>query len=131
MTLTSVSLEHIRHALQGGSHTLEEIWQNYAQVWQALGWSKAQLRLWLRCLPEVEVSAAETDNPSFRGSPLGSRDDLGAIVHSILEAAGKPLPVSQVMALLPGGIIATEPMIRAAVRAHPRLTQTGPLVKLA
>jgi len=50
-------------------------------------------------------------------------------VLSLLENAGKPLPLAHLRDKLPVGWVVTEAMLRAAVKADARLELKGPLIK--
>jgi hypothetical protein len=50
---------------------------------------------------------------------------------ALLEKAGRPMPLSQLISKLPAGRVVTEPMLRAAVQHDARLELKGPLLKLA
>jgi len=134
-------LSRVRADLSVGERTLDDLWNDRLLLWQRLAWSRAQLRLWLLSLPDMAARDAETDNPTYRrsigetamssawsGAPQGG--DLGDILVEVLTALGKPAPLALVRTKLPPGLVATEPMIRAAVQAHPRLRLTGPLIGL-
>jgi hypothetical protein len=49
------TLTPVRQTLHQSAQPLEYLWQAYAHLWQSLGWGEAQVRLWLRCLPESEA----------------------------------------------------------------------------
>jgi len=125
-------LTGIRKSMANASQSLEQLWQHYPMLWQELGWDQAQLRLWLGCLPDIEVTDADKPNPvyGFQGK-ADSGDDLGDVIVKVLETVDRPMPVKQVMSKLPAGMIVTEPMMWTAIKGHPRLMQAGPLVKLA
>ena len=40
------------------------------------------------------------------------------------------MPVTQLKNKLPAGLLATEPMIKAAAAKHPHLVLAGPMIKL-
>ncbi|QTA78688.1 Uncharacterized protein dnl_09180 [Desulfonema limicola] len=125
-------LTGICQTINKSSQTLEHLWQHYPLVWQELGWTQAQVRLWLGCLPDIVAADADMDNPvySFQGETKPD-DDLGDVIVKVLEAVGRPMPVKQLMNKLPGGLVVTVPMVQAAVKEHPRLLLTGPVVKLS
>ncbi len=138
-------LSRVRADLSVGERTLDDLWNDRPLLWQGLAWNRAQLRLWLLSLPDIKARDAETDNPTYRrsigetarssawsgASPNGGLGgDLGDVLVEVLTALGKPAPLALVRTKLPPGLVATEPMIRAAVQAHPRLRLTGPLIGL-
>ncbi|MCG7584794.1 hypothetical protein [Photobacterium sp. OFAV2-7] len=143
---TTYSQSECRHALQSivrdlqqGRLTLSEIWQQKGLLWQELGWSKAQLKLWLGCLPGIERAAVDTDDPSY-GFASASNDksvakeaqqnDLGESIVAIVADVGRPTPIKIILSKLPAGMVATEVMVRKAAQGHPRLMMMGPLVRL-
>ncbi len=124
-------LQGIRKDLAAGMRTLDDIWQSRSLLWQRLGWDKGQVRLWLRSLPDMDVQGEDAGNPGYRlgaGSPPA--DDLGETIARVVEALDGPVPLALLRTKLPPGLVVTDPMIRAAVQAHPRLALTGPLVRL-
>jgi hypothetical protein len=132
MTAGLTELQTIRRDLASNPRGLDEIWQSRPLLWQRLGWDRSQLRLWLRCLPDMQVSQADTDEPGYRigGGTESQADDLSEIIAKVLESVGKPLPLAALRAKLPPGTVVTDPMLRAAIQSHPELTMTGPLVRL-
>lgn len=155
----SWELGRVRAELRRCERTLDDLWGERALLWRGLGWSRPQLRLWLRCLPGIGVREVESDNPSYGrisgaseagsgfqgGGEAGAKEpggaaprtpdagdtaeSLGDAVARIVAALGKPVPLALVRAKLPPGQVVTDTMIRAAVQAHPGLTMTGPLIR--
>ena len=125
--------ESVLRQLEQGNCTLEQLWLDNSEVWQRLGWGQAQVSLWLRCLPGICFDEGDPANPSYRlGTGSGQKEPgLADQLVELLEIAGRPMPVSQLMNKLPHGVVVTEPMLRTAINADPRLQLTGPLVKLA
>ncbi len=79
----------------------------------------------------MELQDGEGDDPRYRiGLGAPPTDDLGETIARVVEALGGPVPLAQLRTKLPPGLVVTDPMIRAAVQAHPRLSLTGPLVRL-
>ena len=123
-------LQALRKRLTAAPQTLEQISQGRALLWQELGWSTAQIRLWLRCLPDIQVDETDAENPSYRIEGTEHEADLGEIIARVMNELDRPVPLAQLRTKLPPGILVTDPMIRAAVQSHPALTLTGPLVRL-
>ncbi|ACN17959.1 hypothetical protein HRM2_49110 [Desulforapulum autotrophicum HRM2] len=133
MSDLSHRLNHIKRSLASSQH-LSEIWQTSPLLWQEIGWHQSQLRLWLAVLPEIVVRKGESDDPVYQipqdlQKGDGQADDLAGVIWQIVSASGRPMPVAQVKSKLPTGVVATEPMILAAVREHPKLTTMGPVIK--
>ncbi len=129
MSDLSHKLNHIKRSLTHSQH-LSEIWQASPLLWQEMGWQPAQLRLWLAALPDIVVRNGETDDPVYQiPEDRQEGDDLAGVIWRIVSTSNIPMPVAQVKSKLPPGMVATEPMILAAVREHPKLTQMGPVIK--
>ena len=128
-----VTLQPVRQQLAQGPCSEEQLRSDHAHRWQALGWGPEQTRLWLRCQPGVSVDETDPSQLVFRPSAGGrpTTPSLADQIVDLLGAAAKPVPIAQLMKRLPAGANVTEPMLRAAVNADPRLQTTGPLVKLA
>lgn len=122
-------LESVRHNLSNKEQSLEQIQINDPQLWQELGWSEEQLRLWLSCQPDIHIADQQSGNPRYRiQGATEAKTDLGTELLNIIEQSGGRLLLAQVKSKLPHGLIATEQMIRTAVSKHPELTLTGPFV---
>lgn len=122
-------LNDIKRSLVRSQH-LSEIWQSSPLLWQELGWQQPQLRLWLAVLPGIEVSGSDGDDPVYQIPKTGQEGDgLADVIWRIVSETGRPMPVAQLKSKLPTGLVATEPMIQAAVKEHPKLTGMGPLIK--
>ena len=128
-----VTLLPVRQQLAQGPCTEDQMRTDHAHRWQTLSWGPEQIRLWLRCQPGVSADEADPSHLVFR--PLvGARPTTPSLADQILDLLGtaaKPTPIAQLMRRLPTGANVTEPMLRAAVNADPRLQITGPLVKPA
>ena len=126
-------LAAVRRSMEGGPATLDQLWVDYAPQWHHLGWSPAQLSLWLACvsalqrceLPSGEVAWALNEGASLATPSLA--DELVAL----LQKAGRPMPFAQLINKLPAGMVVTEPMLRRAAGQDARLELKGPLLKLA
>lgn len=126
-------LASVRRSVEGGPATLEQLWVDHAPQWHRLGWSPAQLSLWLACtptlqrceLPSGEVAWALHDGAGQAAPSL--TDELVAL----LQKAGRPMPLAQLINKLPAGMVVTESMLRSAAMQDARLELKGPLLKLA
>ena len=126
------ALTRLLNSLGEAPQTLEELWQTQPLLWQDLGWQESQLRLWLYCQPGL-VRNADSDGIERFGqatSSTQSEPDLSEEIAKIVQSNGKPLPLAQLKNRLPAGVLATEPMLRAAITEHPKLQMVGPMVKL-
>lgn len=112
--------------------TLDELWQARPILWQDLGWTHPQLKLWLYCQPVLERSVDGNGVERFgqENSKEESVPNLSEEIAKIVQSNGKPLPLAQLKNRLPAGLLATDPMLRAAINDHPRLKMMGPMVKL-
>lgn len=123
----------VRRSMKTGPATLNQLWVDHAMQWHHLGWCRAQLSLWLACtpalqrceLPSGEVAWALNEGPSQAMPCLA--DELVAL----LQKAGRPMPLAQLISKLPAGMVVTEPMLRSAAQKDPRFELKGPLLKLA
>jgi hypothetical protein len=124
-------LGRVKASLANETLSLNDIWLSQPSLWQELGWSISQLNLWLHCLTEVDVKLVET-SPVFtlKIKAGGVQSNLSEEIAKVLQGTGKPMPLAQLKNKLPAGILATEPMLKAAISQHPNLVLTGPLVKL-
>lgn len=126
-------LAAVRRSMEGGPAMLDQLWVDHAPQWHHLGWSPAQLSLWLACtptlqrceLPSGEVAWALNEGASQAAPSLA--DELVAL----LQKAGRPMPFAQLINKLPPGMVVTEPMLRSAAGQDARLKLKGPLLKLA
>jgi len=112
--------------------TLEQVWQDFWLVWQQLGWNLAQVKLWLLCQPSVQIQQASNGEQAFQIKCAQTNDkvNLGDELVALLEKAGRPMPLSQLISKLPAGRVVTEPMLRTAAQHDARLELKGPLLKL-
>jgi hypothetical protein len=126
-------LDAVHRSLKQNPVTLEQIWMDHAQVWQQLGWSSSQLKLWLACQPNIHMNTPSNGEQTYRIDTLTNRDeiDLADELVALLEKAGRPMPLAQLLGKLPAGWVVTEPMLRAVAQQDPRLELKGPLIKLA
>ena len=126
-----ISLDEVMRALGQNAYTIDQLWLDHAALWQQLGWNESQVKLWLGCLGDVRANLAESGEKIYRVEvrQQGDRQSLADHVLSLLENAGKPLPLAHLRDKLPAGWVVTEAMLRAAVKADARLELKGPLVK--
>jgi len=111
-------------SLKQSDTTSDQLWLDYASVWQQLGWQQVQVQLWLACLPEM-ATANVTRAVGDSSEPL----DLTQHLVTLLEQAGKPLPISVLLKKLPAGVTATEQQLRKLAQQDARLEIKGPLLK--
>lgn len=123
----------IQGALRNSSCTLDQLWLDHAALWQQLGWRIEQLSLYLACLPGVRQCDLPTGEKAYEldGASNASNSNLADELVALLQKAGRPMPLAQLLGKLPAGMVVTEPMLRAAAMQDPRLELKGPLVKLA
>lgn len=139
----AMDLQALRRDLAAAPRSLAEIWQGRSLLWQRLGWDRPQVRLWLRSLPDMDVQDTDSADPSYRIgvdlTPEAHRgaqqaapkaNDLGEVIARTVDALGGQVPLAMLRGKLPPGLVVTDPMLRAAVQAHPGLTMIGPLVRL-
>jgi hypothetical protein len=127
----SYELARVKNSLASEALSLDDIWLSQPSLWQELGWSPSQLHLWLSCLPEVEVKNSGDSAVFSLRTQIGEKQtDLSEEIAKVLQATGKPMPLAQLKNKLPAGLLATEPMLKTAIKQHPNLALTGPLVKL-
>ncbi|WP_116365598.1 hypothetical protein [Parahaliea mediterranea] len=112
--------------------TLEELWQAQPMLWQDLGWEQSQLLLWLYCQPGLVRDTNSNGVERYALADINAQDepDLSQEIAKIVQSNGRPLPLAQLKSRLPSGLLATEPMLRAAIAEHPNLQMVGPMVKL-
>lgn len=126
------ALTRFLKSLSGEPQTLEELWYTQHLLWQDLGWEQSQLRLWLYCQPELTRNRDSSGREYFGLDEADghSEPDLTEIIVRIVQSHGKPLPLAQLKKRLPAGLLATEPMLKAAINDHPDLQMQGPMVTL-
>jgi hypothetical protein len=126
-------LAAVRRSIKARPVTLDQLRADHATLWHHLRWSRAQLSLWLACtplfqrceLPSGEVAWSLNAGPGL--APPSLADEMVAL----LQKAGRPMPLAQLISKLPAGMVVTEPMLRSAARHDARLELKGPLIKLA
>ncbi len=137
----ALALKRLRQQITLTPTNFAQLWQEHASLWQTLGWSEAQARLYLRCLPGVvaQVEPSECADPNavtFQIKVRPSEDqatgfDLADEMVSLLSHAGRPMPLAQLLNKMPPGRVLTETMLHSAAAADPRMTLAGPTVRLA
>ncbi|EIU7109937.1 hypothetical protein FA516_28910 [Pseudomonas aeruginosa] len=126
-------LDVVRRGMKSGPVTLEQLWVDHGTQWHQLGWSRAQLSLWLACTPSLqrcELASGELAWSPNAGSGRAA-SSLADEMVALLQKAGRPMPLAQLISKLPTGLVVTEPMLRSAAQQDARLELKGPLVKLA
>lgn len=125
-------LTRLKKNIASQSQSLEELWLSQPGLWQELNWEQAQLKLWLRCQPDINVESSDPQSIRYqlKTAKADGAANLSEEIAKILQGVGKPMPMAQLKNKLPAGLLVTEPMIKAAINNHPGLTLTGPLVKL-
>lgn len=126
-------LDAVQRSLKNSAFTLNQVWSDHAQVWQQLGWNQSQVKLWLGCLPTIQVKAASNSEQTYQLEATATTGEttLADEIVALLEKAGRPMPLLQCLGKLPAGRVVTEPMLRVAAMEDVRLELKGPLVKLA
>ncbi|HEH9403992.1 TPA: hypothetical protein SIA26_001458 [Aeromonas bestiarum] len=120
-------------SLKAGPVTLDQLWMDHATQWHQLSWDIAQLSLWLVCTPGLQRCELPSGEAAWALS-----EEQGQATHSLadelvalLQKAGRPMPLAQLINKLPAGMVVTEPMLRSAAGQDTRLELKGPLLKLA
>ncbi|MDD3381795.1 MAG: hypothetical protein PHD68_11405 [Rugosibacter sp.] len=123
----------VQRSLRNGPATLEQLMGDQAGLWQNLGWDAPQVSLWLACstaLRKCQLPNGETAWTLDAVSSSASGNLTDELV-ALLQKAGRPMPLMQMLSKLPAGMVVTEPMLRAAAQQDARLELRGPLLKLA
>lgn len=119
--------------LSTGPATLEQLLADHAVQWHHLGWSAAQVSLWLACTPALRKCQLPSGEIAWGldGGKLSAESTLSDELVALLQKAGRPMPLLQLMSRLPAGMVVTEAMLRNAAKQDVRLELQGPLLKLA
>jgi len=123
----------VQRSLRNGPATLEQLMGDQAGLWQNLGWDSSQVSLWLACstaLRKCQLPNGETAW-TFDAVSSSASDNLTDELVALLQKAGRPMPLIQMLSKLPAGMVVTEPMLRAVAQQDARLELKGPLLKLA
>jgi hypothetical protein len=126
-------LSVVRRSMKTGPVTLDQLWADHAAQWHQLGWSRAQLSLWLTCTPALHCCELQSGEAAWvlNEGPGQATPSLADELVALLQKAGRPMPLSQLISKLPAGMVVTEPMLRSAAGQDARLELKGPLLKLA
>ncbi|MFM0265356.1 hypothetical protein [Paraburkholderia sediminicola] len=133
-------IKKLHRELAHGPVSLSQLWQDYIALWQGLGWSEAQVRLYLCCLSGVvvmrEAASPNHDNISFHlqraaAQALVAQFSVADELVALLRQAGRPMLLAQLLAKMPPGRVLTEAMLRSVAAADVRLILAGPTVRLA
>ena len=123
----------VRRGMKTGPVTLDQLWADLGTQWHQLGWSRAQLSLWLACTPSLQRCELPSGQVawSLKGGQGQVAPSLADEMVALLHKAGRPMPLAQLIIKLPAGLVVTEPMLRSAAQQDARLELKGPLLKLA
>lgn len=126
-------LAAVPRTLKSGQFTLDQLVAEHTSLWQQLDWSEEQVSLWLACLPGLRRCYLPTGERAYALEAVASRqgNNLADELVALLDKAGRPMPLVQLMGKLPAGVVVTEPMLRAAAMQDARLELKGPLLRLA
>jgi hypothetical protein len=126
-------LAALRRSMKTGPVTLDQLWADHAAQWHHLGWSRAQLRLWLACTPTLQRCELQNGEAAWMlKEGLGqTTPSLADELVALLQKAGRPMPLAQLISKLPAGMVVTEPMVHSAAAQDARLELKGPLLKRA
>ena len=123
----------VQRSLRNGPATLEQLLCDQSMLWQNLGWDASQVNLWLACstaLRRCQLPSGDTAW-TLHGFSSSASGNLSDELVALLQKAGRPMPLMQMLSKLPVGMVVTEPMLRAAALQDARLELRGPLLKLA
>ena len=123
----------VQRSMKTGAVTLDQLWTDHATQWHRLGWGRAQLSLWLACTPALRRCELPSGELAWAFNVGQSRatPSLADELVALLQKAGRPMPLAQLISKLPAGVVVTESMMRNAARQDARLELKGPLLKLA
>ena len=123
----------IRRSINTGPVTLDQLWADHAAQWHHLGWSRAQLSLWLACTPALQRCELQNTEAAWvlNEGPGQATTSLADELVALLQKAERPMSLAQLISKLPAGMVVTEPMLRSAAAQDARLEFKGPLLKLA
>lgn len=126
-------LDVVRRGMKTGPVTLDQLWADLGTQWHQLGWSRAQLSLWLACTPSLQRCELPSGEVawSLKAGQGQVAPSLADEIVALLHKAGRPMPLAQLISKLPAGFVVTEPMLRNAAQQDVRLELKGPLLKLA
>ncbi|MFB2754796.1 hypothetical protein ACE02G_14240 [Shewanella xiamenensis] len=118
--------------MKAGPATLDQLWADHSTQWHQLGWSRAQLSLWLACTPSLQRCELQSGEVvwSLNAGQGQVAPSLADEMVALLQKTGRPMPLAQLISKLPAGLVVTEPMLRSAAQHDARLELKGPLLKL-
>jgi hypothetical protein len=118
--MNSAIYEEMDRYLRQSPQRLEDLFRVVRE--QGSDWSIAQLQLFLRCLPGVVVEGEMVRI----GERSMSEQVLEAVVEVVRSRQGQPIPVGQVVGLLPGHLVTTEAQVRSLVKGSSQIELFGP-----
>ena len=123
----------IQRSLRNGPATFEQLLGDHAVLWQNLRWDASQVKLWLACSTALRKCQLPNGEAAWAldGVSSSTSFNLPDELVALLQKAGRPMPLMQMLSKLPAGTVVTEPMLRAAAQQDERLELKGPLLKLA
>jgi len=126
-------LASIQRSIKTGPATLDQLWVDHGTQWHHLGWSRAQLSLWLACTPALQRCELPSGEVAWllNAGQGQAMPNLADELLALLQKAGRPMPLAHLISKLPAGMVVTEPMLRSAAQQDARLELKGPLIKLA
>jgi hypothetical protein len=126
-------LDIVRRGMKTGPVTLDQLWVDHGAQLHHLGWNRAQLSLWLACTPSLQRCDLPSGEVawSLNAGQGEAFPSLADEIVALLQKAGRPMPLAQLISKLPAGMLVTEPMLRSAAQHDARLELKGPLLKLA
>jgi hypothetical protein len=123
----------VLRSLKPGPVTMDQLWTDHGSQWHHLGWSRAQLSLWLACTPSLQRCELPSGEVawSLKAGQGQVAPSLADEMVALLQKTGRPMSLAQLIGKLPAGLVVTEPMLRSAAQHDARLELKGPLLKLA
>jgi hypothetical protein len=71
---------------------LEQLRLDHAALWQQLGWDRAQIKLWLRCLPDIQIDRSDPADPLYRLPVTARPPEILRIHRALAPRLGPRLP---------------------------------------
>ncbi|WP_332877479.1 hypothetical protein [Massilia sp. S19_KUP03_FR1] len=123
----------VRRSMKTGPITLDQLWADHSTQWHHLGWSRAQLSLFLASTPSLQRCELPSGEVvwSLKAGQDQVTPSLADEMVALLQKAGRPMPFAQLITKLPAGLVVTETSLRSAAQRDARLELKGPLLKLA
>lgn len=116
--------EELTNVLKREPLSLSQV-HTLVREWGSL-WSKEQLQLFLSCMNGVELDVTEVDPVVRIGQRTLEEMLIEAIVQVVRSRKSKPIPVVQVVRLLPSQFVTTKAQVKALAKTHPDLEVVGP-----